>query len=150
MSEIRTRLMDDVKKAMIAKDKEKLAVVRMIQAELKQFEIDNRDAVLDDQKAVDIMASMIKTRRQSIKQYEAAQRPDMMASEEAEITIIEQYLPERMSDEQLLELIKAASSELGASSVKDIGRVANYLREQVRGQVETSHLNFLIKTYLTA
>jgi uncharacterized protein YqeY len=149
-SQIRERLSADLKEAMRAKDKDKLSVIRLIQGEIKKREIDDRDLIVNDAVIIGILFDMVKMRRQSIKQFLVAERPELAAAEELEITIIQNYLPPKMDDNELKPLVKDAIATLGASSMRDMSKIIAHLQDKVHGRVESDHLSALIKEQLTA
>src|SRR6056297_1662079 len=117
-SPLKVTIMDSVKDAMRAKEKERLNILRQITAAIKQVEVDKRTDLSDDDIVV-ILTKMTKQRREALEQYEKAGRGDLADIEKAELVIIEEFLPAQLSDEEIAEAVQAAISEAGASSIKD-------------------------------
>ena len=133
-SPIQAQITDDMKAAMRAKEKQRLGVIRLMQAEFKRIEVDER-IELDDPRVLTILDKMVKQRRDSIKQYEAANRPELAEQEAFEITVIQQYLPAQLNEEEILELIESALSESGASSMQEMGKVMNRAEEAAEDRI---------------
>jgi uncharacterized protein YqeY len=129
MSELKQRITEDMKAAMKGGDKPRLGVVRLILAALKQREVDER-IVLDDTQVLHTLEKMLKQRRDSVSQYEAAQREDLAAQERYEIGVIETYLPAPLSDAELDALIAQCIADTGATSPRDMGMVMALLKER--------------------
>ncbi|WP_028008889.1 GatB/YqeY domain-containing protein [Solimonas flava] len=147
MSELKTRIADDVKSAMKAGEKDRLSVLRMLQAELKQREvvdsIELTDAVV--QAAVE---KMIKQRRDAESQFRSGNRPDLADKEAAEITVLMAYLPQQLSDAEVDALIVQAIAETGAAGGKDMGKVMGWIKPKVQGRTDMGKLSGLIKAKL--
>lgn len=141
------RIREDLKDAMKAKKKDRLAAIRLILAAIKQREIDER-ATLDDQQVTALLDRMIKQRRESISQYEQAGRDDLAGREAFEIAIIEQYLPEALSEEELAALIRNAIEQAGANSMKEMGKVMTILRPKVQGRADMAGVSAQVKALL--
>ncbi len=146
-SPLKVTIMDSVKDAMRAKEKERLSVLRQITAAIKQVEVDNR-ADLSDDDIVVILTKMTKQRREALDQYEQAGRDDLAAIEKAELVIIEEFMPAQLSDEEIAEAIDAAIKETGASSVKDMGAVMNVLRPKLQGRADMGAVSGKVKAAL--
>jgi len=144
---LRQTLSDDVKTAMRAKDRDRLGTLRLIQAAIKQVEVDERRE-LDDGDILAILDKMLKQRRDSISQYEDAGRSELADKERAEMVVIQDYLPAALSDEELDALVKEAISETGADGMKDMGNMIGVLRPKVLGRVEMSALSARVKAAL--
>lgn len=146
-SPLKVTIMDSVKDAMRAKEKERLSVLRQITAAIKQVEVDNR-ADLSDDDIVVILTKMTKQRREALDQYEQAGRDDLAAIEKAELVIIEEFMPAQLSDEEVAEAVDAAIKETGASSVKDMGAVMNVLRPKLQGRADMGAVSGKVKAAL--
>ena len=118
---LKERITEDMKSSMRAGDKERLSTIRLILAAIKQREVDERIA-LDDTQVLAVVEKMVKQRREAITQFEAGGRADLVAKESAEVTVLQAYLPEQMSAAEVDALIRAAITETGAASMKDIDR----------------------------
>lgn len=147
-SPLKITIMDSVKDAMRAKDKARLNVLRQITAAIKQVEVDNRVDLSDDDIVV-ILTKMTKQRREALDQYEKAGRDDLADIEKAELVIIEEFLPEALSDEEIAQAIEAAIAEAGASSIKDMGAVMNVLRPKVQGRADMGAVSGQVKAALS-
>jgi uncharacterized protein len=145
---LKTRIQDDVKAAMKAKDKERLSTLRLISAAIKQREVDER-IELDDDQVLAVLEKMIKQRRDSISQYESAGRQELADRERSEISIIEAYMPEGLSDEEITALIEAAMAETGAESVRDMGKVMGLLKPKMQGRADMGKVGGLVKQKLS-
>lgn len=146
-SAIRERLSADIKTAMKAGDKERLGTLRFMMAALKQQEIDTRTE-LDDQAVTSILTKRASQHRDSIAQFEGAGREDLAAKERAELTVVEEYLPSPLSAKEIESLILGAIAKLGASSIKDMGKVMNELRPQLTGRADMAAVSSSIKQRL--
>ncbi|MEW6445273.1 MAG: GatB/YqeY domain-containing protein [Pseudomonadota bacterium] len=146
-SALKARIMDDVKIAMKAGEKPRLAAIRLIQAALKQKEVDER-IVLGDADVIAILDKMCKQRRESIEQYKAAGRADLEQQEAFELDVIQTYLPTPLSDEEIQSMIAAAISSTGASGIKDMGAVMNLIRPQAQGRADMAQVSARIKAAL--
>lgn len=137
----------NVKASMRAKDKARVKILRMITATVKQVEVDERIEV-DEPRMLAILDKMVKQRRDAIAQFEAAGRDDLSAIEIAEVSIIQEFMPEPLSDEEIEEMIKAAISETGATSMKEMGKVMGILKPKVQGRADMGQLSSKIKVLL--
>ena len=146
-SNIKQQVMDAMKAAMKSKEKQRLAVIRLIQADFKQKEVDERIEV-DDSVALQILDKMVKQRRESIKQYEAGDRADLAEKENFELEVIQEFLPAALSMEEVSALISQAIQETGAESMKDMGRVMGILKPKLQGRADMSEVSSLIKEKL--
>ncbi len=149
MSSLKERIKDDMKAAMRAKDKDRLGIVRMIQAAIKQIEVDER-VELDDERVIVVLDKMLKQRRESIKQYNDAGRTDLSEVEEAEILVIQDFLPKPLSAEEIEEMVVQAISDCAAESIKDMGKVMGLLKPQMLGRADMSVVGSAIKSKLGA
>lgn len=146
-SAIRERLSADIKTAMKAGDKERLGTLRFMMAALKQQEIDTR-IDLDDQAVTSILTKRASQHRDSIAQFEGAGREDLASKERAELAVVEEYLPSPLSAEEIETLILGAIAALGASSIKDMGKVMNELRPHLTGRADMAAVSSSIKQRL--
>ncbi|ASF45639.1 GatB/YqeY domain-containing protein [Methylovulum psychrotolerans] len=141
------RIKDDMKAAMKSGDKARLGVIRLILSAIKQVEVDER-IVLDDQRTILVLDKMLKQRRESIRQYGDAGRADLVAVEEAEILVIQDYLPQPFSDAEVDQMIAAAVAETGAASIKDMGKVMGLLKAPLQGRADMAVVGVKIKAAL--
>jgi uncharacterized protein YqeY len=146
---LKAQILDDVKSAMRERDQQRLTALRLITAAIKQVEVDKR-MQLDEQGVLAVLDKMVKQRRDSLQQYEAAGRADLAAQEEFEIDLIGAYLPEALSDAEVAELIRQAIAETGASSIRDMGMVMNQLRGAVQGRADMKAVSNAVKAQLGA
>lgn len=144
---LKARITDDMKDAMRAKDKDRLTAIRLILAAVKQREVDER-IELDDTQVIAVMDKMVKQRRESITQYEAAGRSDLAGKEAAELSIIQSYMPSALSTEELDAIITAAIAASGATSVRDMGKVMAAVKGQAQGRADMAQVSALIKSRL--
>jgi uncharacterized protein YqeY len=147
-SEIQTRIKDTMKAAMRAKEKARLGVIRLIQAEFKRIEVDER-IELDDARVLAVLDKMTKQRRDSAKQYEDASRQDLADQEHFEISILAEFLPKALTDDEIDTLISEAISATGASGMQDMGKVMGILKPQLQGRADMGAVSKLIKAKLT-
>lgn len=148
-SAIKGKITEDMKEAMRNHDKERLATVRLILAAFKQKEVDERITLTDEQ-VLSILDKMLKQRRESITQYQAGNRPDLVQKEEEEIKIIQHYLPAPLSDTEINALIDAAIKESNAASMRDMGKVMNLLKPKLQGRADIAAVSAKIKERLPA
>jgi uncharacterized protein YqeY len=146
-SDLKTTISDDMKTAMRAKDKERLGVIRLILAAIKQQEVDTRTA-MDDAAVLAVLDKMLKQRRDSISQYEAAGRDDLAQKEQFEVGVIQQYMPEALSEADLEHLITDAIATSGAQTMKDMGKIMNELRPKVQGRADMAQVSQKVKALL--
>jgi uncharacterized protein YqeY len=146
-SDTRDRLNADIKTAMKAGDTTRLGTLRFISAALKQQEIDTRTD-LDEAAVIGIITKMASQRRDSISQFDAAGRDDLASKEREELTVVEEFLPAPLSAEEIATFVDAAIAKLGATSIKDMGKVMNELRPQLTGRVDMAAVSTSIKQRL--
>ena len=144
---LKQRLTDDMKAAMKAGEKERLATIRLVNAAIKQKEVDERIA-LDDAQVLAVLEKLVKQRKDSVTQYEAANREDLAAIERAEIVVIEQYLPAKLGEAEVLAAIEAAVAETGAAGPADMGKVMGVLKPRLAGQADMGQVSALLKRRL--
>lgn len=144
---IKTKIQEDLKDAMRARDKEKVEALRLITAAIKQIEVDERIDV-DDVRMLSLLGKLSKQRNESIAQFKAANRLDLVAKEEYELTIIKQYLPEPMSLEEITSIVDEAVQVTGASQASDMGKVMTLVKQKIQGRADMSQVSQLIKAKL--
>jgi uncharacterized protein YqeY len=147
MSTLKDRITADMKAAMKGGDKARLGVIRLILAALKQVEVDER-IELDDVRVTAILDKMVKQRRDSLEQYQKAGRAELADQEQFEIGIIQEYLPEPLSDEEIDTLIDEAITATGASSMKEMGKVMGMLKPRLQGRADMGAVSSKIKAKL--
>ncbi|HXN10431.1 MAG TPA: GatB/YqeY domain-containing protein [Steroidobacteraceae bacterium] len=145
---LKERIQEDMKSAMRAAAKERLAIVRLILAAIKQREVDER-IVLDDPQIFSVLEKMGKQRRESIMQFESGARPDLAAKETAELAIINSYLPAPLGDAELDALIDEAIAQTGAASIKDMGKVMAQIKARAQGRADMAAVGTRIKARLS-
>ncbi|MDP3008576.1 MAG: GatB/YqeY domain-containing protein [Methylococcales bacterium] len=141
------RLKEEMKAAMKGGDKARLAVIRLMLAAVKQVEVDER-ITLDNERTIMVLDKMLKQRRESIRQFTDGNRMDLVAIEEAEITVIQDFLPQALTDVEVDAMVSAAVAESGAQSVKDMGKVMALLKTQMQGRADMSVVSNKIKAAL--
>ncbi|MBT8073627.1 MAG: GatB/YqeY domain-containing protein [Xanthomonadales bacterium] len=146
---LKAQIQEDVKSAMRARDQKRLTALRLITAAIKQIEVDKR-IEMDDQAVLAVLDKMVKQRRESLAQFEAAGREDLAAQEKFELELIAVYLPEALSDDEVAALIKKAIADTGASSIRDMGAVMNALRGEVQGRADMKAVSSTVKELLGA
>lgn len=146
-SELKDQISDAVKQAMKAKDKERLGVLRLMMAEFKRIEVDER-IELDDARVLAVLDKMVKQRRDSAKQYADNNRPELAAQEEFEIDVIQGFLPQALSDAEISQIVKEAVSASGASGMSDMGKVMALIKPQVQGRADMGQVSKQVKAAL--
>lgn len=144
---LKQRLTDDMKTAMKAGEKERLATIRLINAAIKQKEVDER-VEMDDARVLAVLDKMVKQRKDSIEQYDQAGREDLAAVERAEMAIIGEYLPAKLGEAEIQAAIEAAVAETGAAGPADMGKVMGVLKPRLAGQADMGEVSKLIKQRL--
>ena len=144
---LKQRLTDDMKAAMKGGDKGSLGVIRLVNAAIKQKEVDER-VELDDAAVLAVLDKMVKQRKDSVTQYEAAAREDLAAIERAEIVVIERYLPAKLDEAAILAAIDAAIAQTGASGAADMGKLMGVLKPKLAGQADMGQVSALVKRRL--
>jgi uncharacterized protein len=145
---LKERITEDMKTAMRAGQKDRLATIRLALAAIKQREVDER-ITLDDTQVLAVLEKMIKQRREAVTQFEAGGRADLVAKENAEIELLKTYLPAQMSDADIDALIAAAIAASGATSVKEMGKVMAVVKPQVQGRADMGAVSARIKQKLS-
>lgn len=145
---IKEQITNDIKEAMRAQDKERLTTLRLITSAIKQIEVDERITV-DEDRCLAILDKMTKQRKESIAQFEKANRDDLVAKEQFELTIIAKYMPEQLSASEIEQLISSAINETGASKMADMGKVMGLIRPKVQGRADMGQVSAIIKAKLS-
>ncbi|MCX7053250.1 MAG: GatB/YqeY domain-containing protein [Proteobacteria bacterium] len=146
---LKERITEDMKSAMRAGEKERLGTIRMLQAAIKQREVDERIA-LDDAQVLSVIEKMLKQRKESIVQFELGGRADLAAREQAEIELLTVYLPAQLADAEVDALIKEAIAFTGAASMKDMGKVMAIVKAKAAGRTDMGAVSARIKAALSA
>lgn len=141
------RIKEEMKAAMKGGDKARLGVIRLILAAIKQVEVDER-IVLDNERIIQVLDKMLKQRRESIRQFADAGRVDLVAIEEAEIPVIQDFMPQALTETEIDAMVKDAVAESGAESVKDMGKVMALLKAKMQGRADMSAVSLKIKAAL--
>jgi len=144
---LKTQLTDDMKTAMKAGEKDRLGVIRLINAAIKQKEVDER-IELDDAQVLAVLEKMVKQRKDSISQYDAAGRDDLAAIERAEMAVIEHYLPAKMGEAEIVDAIDAAIRSTGAAGPADMGKLMGVLKPALAGKADMGDVSKLVKQRL--
>ena len=144
---LREKINEDMKAAMKAREAEKLSAIRLLHAALKQKEIDER-ITLSDSDVLGIIDKMLKQRRDSIEQFRAGNRPDLVAKEEFEVIVLQAYLPAQLSDAEVMKIMDDVIAQTGAQGARDMGKVMNTLRPLVAGRADMGKLSGLVKARL--
>lgn len=150
---LRDRFTESMKEAMKAKQQQRLTTVRMMMAKLKDLDIEARTTEkgkADESDILSMLSKMVKQRQDSITMYEQGGRQDLADNEKAEIAIIEEFLPQQLTTEQVNTAIQQAIAETGASSMKDMGKIMTYLKDRYTGQMDFAKANGQIKTALAS
>lgn len=146
-SPLKQQITASMKDAMRAKDKPRLGTIRLALSDIKQVEVDERIDP-DDARIIAILDKMVKQRRESIRQYEAAERQELADVEQQEIEVLQEFLPQALSETELAELIQKAVTETGAQDMKDMGKVMGIVRPQVVGRADMSAVSAKVKSLL--
>jgi len=144
---LREKINEDMKAAMKAREAGKLSAIRLLQAALKQKEVDER-ITLSDSDVLGIIDKMLKQRRDSIEQFRAGNRPDLVAKEEFEVTVLQAYMPAQLSDAEVMKIMDDVIVQTGAQGARDMGKVMNALRPLVAGRADMGKLSGLVKARL--
>ena len=144
---LKARITEDMKAAMRSGEKDRLSCIRMLQAGIKQREVDER-VELDDTQVLTVIDKMIKQRKESVAQFQAGNRADLVAKESAEIDVLTGYLPAQLGAAELDAMIKDAIAATGAASMKDMGKVMGILKPKVQGRTDMGALSARIKSAL--
>jgi len=144
---LKVSITDAMKEAMRAKDKPRLSTLRLVLAELKKVEVDERIDLPED-RIISILDKMIKQRRDSVKQYTDGDRPELAAAEAAEIEVIQEFMPSALSEAEITAIVDKAIADEGASSMQDMGKVMNAVRPQLAGRADMAVVSQLVKQQL--
>nr|WP_225319226.1 GatB/YqeY domain-containing protein [Aeromonas hydrophila] len=144
---MKDQLKDQQKLAMLAKDKARLGAIRLLMAEIKQREVDTR-VELNDQDILAVVTKMVKQRRDSISQFEAAGRQDLADKESAEIVVLQEFLPQQLTAAEIAALIEQAIAESGAAVMADMGKVMAVLKPKIQGRADVGAVSAQVKTRL--
>jgi hypothetical protein len=144
---LKERITEDMKTAMRSGEKDRLAVIRLLQAAIKQREVDER-ITLDDLQVTSVLEKMIKQRKESVVAFEKGARADLVAKENAEIAVLQPYLPAQLSDAELNTIIAEAISSTGAASIKDMGKVMGVVKSKAAGKADMGAVGARIKAKL--
>jgi len=145
---LKDRIQEDMKAAMRSGEKERLGTIRLILAAIKQREVDER-ITLDDSQVISVLEKMVKQRRESVSQFQAGGRADLVEKENAELKVVGAYLPTQLSEAELDALIAEAIAQTGASSVKDMGKVMNIIKSKAQGRADMAAVGARIKARLS-
>ena len=146
-SELKNQISEAVKDAMRAKEKQRLGVLRMVMAEFKRVEVDER-IELDDARVLAILDKQVKQRKDAAQQYADAGRTDLADTENYEITVIQAFLPAALSNSEIEELLKSAIAETGAQSMRDMGKVMAIVKPQMQGRADMGEVSKLLKSLI--
>ncbi|WP_429035821.1 GatB/YqeY domain-containing protein [Aeromonas veronii] len=144
---LKDQLKDQQKLAMLAKDKARLGAIRLLMAEIKQREVDTR-IELNDEDILAVVTKMVKQRRDSISQFEAAGRQDLADKESAEIVVLQEFLPQQLTADEIVALIEQAITESGAAIMADMGKVMAVLKPKIQGRADVGAVSAQVKTRL--
>ena len=144
---LKDRITDDMKAAMRSGEKERLGIIRMITAAIKQREVDER-ITLDDAQVLSVLEKMIKQRKESLTQFQAGNRPDLVDKETREISLLQGYMPSQLSDAEIDALISDAIAATGAASIKDMGKVMGIIKGKAQGRADMAAVGAKIKAKL--
>ncbi|MBA2084097.1 GatB/YqeY domain-containing protein [Aeromonas veronii] len=144
---LKDQLKDQQKLAMLAKDKARLGAIRLLMAEIKQREVDTR-IDLNDEDILAVVTKMVKQRRDSISQFEAAGRQDLADKESAEIVVLQEFLPQQLTADEIAALIEQAITESGAAVMADMGKVMAVLKPKIQGRADVGAVSAQVKTRL--
>lgn len=144
---LKARITEDMKNAMRAKDSARLGAIRLLQSAIKQREVDER-IELDDMQVIEAIEKMLKQRRDSISQYEAANRHDLADVEKFEVTVLQEYLPQALTEDEVSAILEQVIAETGASGIKDMSKVMAAVKPLVVGRADMGKISGLIKTRL--
>lgn len=146
---LKQTITDQVKQAMKAGEKDRLKVLRLLTAAIKQREVDER-IELDDAQVLVVIDKMVKQRRESIEQYTAGNRPELAAAEQMEIDVLAEFLPEPLSDDELKAMIDQAIADSGASQMSDMGKVMGQLKPRVQGRADMKQVSAAVRARLNS
>ncbi len=145
---LKQSITDAMKEALRAQDKARLSTVRLMLAELKKVEVDER-IVLPEDRIISILDKMVKQRRDSVKQYNDGGRPELADAEAAEIEVIQEFMPQALSEEEITAIVNQAIADAAATSMQDMGKVMNAVRPQLAGRADMAIVSQLVKLQLS-
>lgn len=148
MSELKKQIQDAVIIAMKAGEKERLKIIRLMTSAIKQIEVDER-IELDDARVIAVLDKMVKQRRESISQFKTAGRDDLVKQESYEIDIVQEFLPQALSEEEVDDIVNQAIEQTGANSIKDMGKVMGLVKPQIIGRADMGEISGRIKSLLS-
>lgn len=146
---MKEQILGDIKTAMKARDMETVSALRMVNSALKNKEIEVRPNELTDQDVIGVLKKLSKQRKDSIEQFQKAGRDDLVEKEQKELAVLEKYLPEQMSEDQIAEIVVAAISEVGAGSMKDMGKVMQAVTAKTQGSADNKLVSQIVKAKLS-
>lgn len=148
---LQEKLQEDLKQSLIEHNEQKLSVIRMLKSAIQYFEIQKEGAnyTATDEEIQDVIAKEVKKRREAIDLYEKGERPELAEKEKAELLILQSYLPEQMSEEEISKLVAEAIAQTGANSMKDMGKVMGMLMPKVKGKADSGMVSNLVKQKLS-
>ncbi|WP_455538613.1 GatB/YqeY domain-containing protein [Terrisporobacter sp.] len=144
---LKQKLQEDLKSSMKNKDTNKKSVITLIRASIKQYEVDNR-VELGDEEIIDLIAKQLKQTRDSLEEFKKANREDLVEKANAEIEVLKEYLPQQLSEEELNEIVISTISEVGATSMKDMKKIMTSIMPKVKGRADGKLINELVKKNL--
>lgn len=144
---LKERLQEDLKSSMKNKETLRKSVITLIRAAIKQFEIDNR-VELSDEEIMDIISKQLKQRNDALDEFKKADREDLVSETESEIEVLKEYLPQQLSEEELEVIVKETISEVGATSMKDMGKIMSAIQPKTKGRADGKLINKLVKANL--
>ena len=144
---LKERLQEDLKSSMKNKETVKKSVITLIRASIKQYEVDNR-VELDEVGMIDLISKQLKQRNDALEEFKKANRDDLVSETEAEIKVLKEYLPQQLSEEELNEIVKETISEVGATSMKDMGKIMSAIMPKTKGRADGKLINKLVQANL--
>lgn len=148
MASLKQQITEDIKKAMKDQAKDRLGTLRMISAAIKQKEVDDR-VELDDTQVLAVIDKLARQHRDSIEQYQKAGRDDLVSKEQSELAVVESYLPEQLSEEEVRNIIQAAIDKSGAKTMKDMGKLMGLIKPELQGRADMSSVSNIVKSLLS-
>ncbi len=148
MAELLKKLQEEMKKAMKSGEKDRLSTIRMLISEIKKVQIDKKKD-LTDEEIIQLLQRYAKQRKEAIQQYKKANREDLVEKEEKELKVVEEFLPEQLSEEKIENIVQETIEEIGASSLKDMGKVMKVVMEKVKGRADGSIVSKIVKQKLS-
>ena len=148
MASLKQQITEDIKKAMKDQAKDRLGTLRLISAAIKQKEVDDR-VELDDTQVLTVIDKLARQHRDSIEQYLKAGRDDLVSKEQAELAVVESYLPEQLNEDEVRTIIQAAIDKSGAETMKDMGKVMGIIKPELQGRADMSSVSNIVKSLLS-